>query len=766
MSSEQFRPGSDDLPQRIIQSAAPTAVASPTQFLILSSAMLGFIGAWPTAAVVLCDLASTAYYIGGVVEAQIGKAAPWFILAVMLFSYAVRSVYIESCSMFVRGGVYRVVKEAMGQGMAKASVSALMFDYVLTGPISAVSAGHYLVRLFNAFLAHLHLHVTVSERWGAVVIALAVVLYFYQINVRGIPASCDKALKIMKATTVMAAIMIVWCLVTLAIRPETRTLPPLAPDLSKKVDREGHPKINEVTKSQEDPLGWVAATPVGEELRPGSVHWLSWIGVLGIVIAFGHSILAMSGEETLAQVYREIESPKLKNFRRAAFIVFLYSVALTGLVSFFAVMIIPDGARPEFQDNLISGLAMHVAGPRWARLALNTLVVGVGFLILAGAVNTSIVGANGVLNRVAEDGVLPRWFRKPQRTFGTTWRLLTLVAGLQVATILLSGGDVIVLGEAYAFGVVWSLVFKTLSMLMLRFQEPERYRGYRVPLNVRLGRIAVPVGLALIFLVLLAAALANLMTKTVATISGTAFAAAFLIAFTATENYYKRKAKQEGNSERPGDEHLDEFKVQPAERLGPEILGLERPNRKVVWVEQPDETRALEACLVETDSTRTDIVVVAAHAPPAAGTYGDPERTEAVVAAAQTPDLPDPPLGRDDRKLMTAVLHKCEVAGKPARPVVILSEDPEVAVLRSVSDIGAEELLIGPADSESPDERLDRLATRWREMTDTPGARLTIRLITKGGEQRRDLGGGSRIPRADDSDDNETARALVGVMSD
>ncbi len=111
--------------------------------------MLTFISYRRTAAVVLCDLASTAYYIGGIVEAQVGKAAPWFILAVMLFSYAVRSVYIESCTMFVRGGVYRVVKQAMGGIPAKLSVSALLFDYVLTGPISGVSAGQYLMGLAN-----------------------------------------------------------------------------------------------------------------------------------------------------------------------------------------------------------------------------------------------------------------------------------------------------------------------------------------------------------------------------------------------------------------------------------------------------------------------------------------------------------------------------------------------------------------------------------------------------------------------------------------
>src|SRR6516162_7722824 len=122
------------------------------QVLVVTSVMFTFISYWRTAAIVLCDLASTAYYIGGIVESQIGKAAPWFILAVMLFSYAVRSVYIESCSMFVRGGVYRVVKEAMGGGLAKLSVSALMFDYILTGPISGVSAGQYVIGLLGALL--------------------------------------------------------------------------------------------------------------------------------------------------------------------------------------------------------------------------------------------------------------------------------------------------------------------------------------------------------------------------------------------------------------------------------------------------------------------------------------------------------------------------------------------------------------------------------------------------------------------------------------
>src|ERR1700683_2571965 len=136
--------GSGNLGQRL---------SRPAQVIVVGSVMFTFISYWRTAAVVLCDLASTAYYIGGIVEQAIGPAAPWYILAVMLFSYAVRSVYIESCSLFVRGGVYRVVKEAMGGFLAKLSVSALMFDYILTGPTSGVSAGQYIMGLVLDSLA-------------------------------------------------------------------------------------------------------------------------------------------------------------------------------------------------------------------------------------------------------------------------------------------------------------------------------------------------------------------------------------------------------------------------------------------------------------------------------------------------------------------------------------------------------------------------------------------------------------------------------------
>jgi hypothetical protein len=172
----------------------------PAQVLIVSSVMFTFISYWRTAAVVLCDLASTAYYIGGIVEQSVGKAAPWFILAVMCFSYAVRWVYIESCTLFIRGGVYRVVREALGRFAAKFAVSALMFDYILTGPISSVSAGQYIIGLLLEGLAYANgtsldkETATAWKNWGSVLIACAITVFLFRQYILGSHASSGKAL--------------------------------------------------------------------------------------------------------------------------------------------------------------------------------------------------------------------------------------------------------------------------------------------------------------------------------------------------------------------------------------------------------------------------------------------------------------------------------------------------------------------------------------------------------------------------------------------
>jgi amino acid transporter/nucleotide-binding universal stress UspA family protein len=771
-------------------------LARPAQVIIVSSVMFTFISYWRTAAVVLCDLASTVYYIGGVVENAIGPAAPWFILAVMVFSYAVRSVYIESCSLFVRGGVYRVVKEAMGGFLAKLSVSALMFDYVLTGPTSGVSAGQYVMGLIIQFISLIdpqtyrawHLDQTdpgqVGEqviRWGSVVLAVAVTLYFFRQNILGLHESSNKALWIMAATTVMAVVIIGWCLVTLVVDKPAQGVP-LLPDLGVKVEHvevprhelspeerkrinpqedvvyepdpkspdglapklgaDGRPipKENEAFKEianvtgmdihhADDPRGFIANTGVGQALgnlgRPGGPSWLSIIGVLGLFLAFGHSVLAMSGEETLAQVYREVESPKMKNFKKAAFIVFVYSVVLTAGISFLAVLIIPDEVRMKFYSgNLISGLARHVIGPAWLKLGLETFVVVIGFLILSGAVNTAIIGSNGVLNRIAEDGVLPDWFLRPHPRYGTTYRLLTLITAMQVGVILISMGHIIVLGEAYAFGVVWSFVFKALSMVVLRFKD-KTPREYKVPLNLHIRGVEIPIGLILIFLVLLTAAVLNFLTKEVATVSGLIFTAGFLTVFVLSERYHEKKRGPAAHK------HTEQFNRQQTVDISLEALGVTKPYRKLVAIRSTQNLVMLEKALNEADpDTTATIVMTAKLVPP-----GDEPSKEVLDLDAY------------DQQLLTKVVEKAEHAGKQVKPVIVQTNNPLHAVLQTAAQLQANELMMGASNKYTADEQLEQIAFYWISMHHGTPTPLTVRVVGADRDMALDLGGGNRIPK-------------------
>jgi len=656
----------------------------PSRVLVATTAMLAFVSFWRAAAVVLNDLGSSAFYAGAIAEQAIGKAAPWFILAIMLFSYCVRSLYIESCSMFVRGGVYRVVKEAMGSTLAKFSVSALMFDYILTGPISGVSAGQYLVGFLNDLLRSLHVPVVLPTDLTAAFFAVLVTIYFWWENVKGIPESSEKALRIMYVTTVMVVLMIAWCGYTLWVRGGHLPPPPSPSHLV----------------FADSALGW---------LRHSRLPYT--VGLIGVLIGLGHSVLAMSGEETLAQVYREIEHPKLRNLEKAGFIIFIYSVVFTAGVSFFASMIIPDRVRPQFFGNLISGLAMNFAGPFKLKLAFQAFVVLVGILMLAGAVNTAIVGSNGVLNRVSEDGILPGWFRRPHRRFGTSYRILNVVVGLQLLTIILSRGNIFVLGEAYAFGVMWSFAMKGLAVLVLRYKQPGK-REFRVPLNLRLGRLEVPLGLGLITLALFALCIINLFTKQVATLSGVAFTLVFFGVFTASERVTRKGVTAHTE--------LDQFNLEPGEDLTPHTLGV-RPGNVLVMVRDYNALYNLSAVLERVNIQKQDVVVL--HL-----------RLLARAASGEYALTPDQLFSAKEQELFTRALSLAEKRGKCIHLAVAPATEKWDGILRAAQSLQSSTVALGLSPSRTVTEEARIAGLAWENLSN-PKPQLTLEIYSPDGHE-------------------------------
>ena len=615
------------------QSARPVA-----KVLVATTAMLAFISYWRAAAIVLNDIASSAYYAGGEAERFIGKSAPWFIFATMLLSYAVFQLYVESCSMFVRGGVYRVVKEAMGGALAKFSVSALMFDYILTGPISGVSAGQYLAGLLNELFSYAHLRIVLNADAAAAAFAIAATVYFWWENIKGIPESSEKALWIMQLTTVMVVALIGWCGYTLLVRGGH--LPPA-------------PIPRNIVMSKHT-LGWLSGTHIAQNFT-----------VLAVLIGLGHSVLAMSGAESLAQVYREIEHPKLPNLKKAVFVIFIYSMVFTSLVSFFAVMIIPDHIRPQYFENLIGGLAMSLTGPFVARLAFRIFVVVVGTLILSGAVNTAIVGSNGVLNRVSEDGVLSAWFRQPHPKHGTTYRIINIVVGLQIVMIIASRGNVTLLANLYAFGVIWSFVLNGLAVLVLRYTQPEG-REYKVPLNFRIGGKEIPLGVASITLVLLSIALINLFTKPEATIGGVIFSGLLFLGFEISERRIQRNRGQ-------GHVELDQFNL--AQEADLTLANVDvKPGNILVPVSTYYALYPLEAALRRVHRREAEIVVL--HV-----------RILRRGALGEYDLAPEQLFSTIEQLLFTKVLAMAEKEGKPVRLAVAAANDLWEGILRTAMNL-------------------------------------------------------------------------------
>jgi amino acid transporter len=648
---------------------APSIPSNRVKLVVASSVMLTFISFWRAAAVVLNDLGSSAFYAGGIAEEAVGKSAPWFILGVMLFSFAVRAVYVESCSMFTRGGVYRVVKEALGGTFAKLSVSALMFDYILTGPISGVSAGQYITSLLNELMtvaaAHSWLpgamlsahHVPPQFPLGLTSAAFAAIVtgYYWWQNLKGIEESSDKALEVMKITTVMVVILLTWGIYS-------------AFHLGAKLPPWPTPSTLHFSN---DALGFLRYTSLPATL-----------GLFGIIMAFGHSVLAMSGEETLAQVNREIEHPKLKNLKRAAIVIAIYSFLFTGIGSLLAVMLIPDSVRvPVYRDNLIAGMAMYMVGPPVLRIIFRVFVVLVGFLILSGAINTSIIGSTGVLMRIAEDGVLTDWFRRPHRKFGTSYRIVNLVAMMQLFTIIASRGNVIALGEAYAFGVIWSFTFNSLAMLVLRWKYKGE-RGWKVPPNLRIGKREVPIGLLSVFLVLLTTALVNLFTKSVATVSGILFAATFFIIFTISERDNRRRRT---TTELQMKEH---FQLEHEDAVGRDVLQID-PGCVVVTMRDASNP----ALLSTTDQLFSEY----------------------------------------EQMLFTKAVSVAESFGKHISLLVVPAGDIFAALVQTANSLEAAAVVSGLSSKMSAHEQAYRVGQAWEALPE-PKKQITFYVVSPNGE--------------------------------
>jgi len=364
---------------------------------------------------------------------------------------------------------------------------------------------------------------------------------------------------------------------------------------------------------------------------------------------------------------------------------------------------------PVYRDNLIAGMAMFMWGPQVLRIVFRVFVVIVGFLILSGAINTSIIGSTGVMMRVAEDGVLTDWFRKPHRRFGTSYRIINLITGLQLFTIIVSRGNVITLGEAYAFGVIWSFTFNSLAMLVLR-RKYKGERGWKVPVNLRIGNTELPIGLFCVFLTLLAIAMVNLATKSVATESGIAFTAVFFTIFAVSE---RRNAAKHQLTQQQMKEH---FQLEQQDTIGLEELQV-RPGSVLVTMRDPVNPYALKWALARTRTDQQDIVVLTARMMGAGG----PEYVDHQI------------FSEHEQMLFTKAVSVAESFGKHISLLVVPAGDIFAALVQAANSLEVAALVSGLSTRMSAQEQAFHVGQAWESLPE-PKRQFTFYVIMPDGE--------------------------------
>jgi hypothetical protein len=362
-------------------------------------------------------------------------------------------------------------------------------------------------------------------------------------------------------------------------------------------------------------------------------------------------------------------------------------------------------------------------------------------MILAGAVNTAIIGSNGVLNRVAEDGVLPDWFRHPHKKYGTSSRLINTIVGLQLITILISRGDVYMLGEAYAFGVVWSFAMKALSVLVLRYKQPGG-REWKVPLNFHIAGKEVPVGLGLITIALFGLAIINVLTKKVATISGVSFTIAFFIVFELSDIYNRKR--RAGHGQEP-----EKFVLNTRSDISVDSCGV-RPGNILVAVRNPNRLQHLQRVLTKTDTRKMDIVVLSVRRVTQAGSGEHP------LDAAQL-------FADDETNVFTHVVTLAEKAGKHVELMVVPGLDPYEAVVQTAARIKSSRIVMGLSPKLTPSEQGAEVGRYWEKLPE-PRPSLSLELVLENQRDTVFFNLGPHPPRLWPEDIDLTHRIWLKLM--
>ena len=197
------------------------------------------------------------------------------------------------------------------------------------------------------------------------------------------------------------------------------------------------------------------------------------------------AMVAFIGIESISQGAEETKNPE-KTLPRAHVMAVVMVIIFAFFISVMALGIVSPQTLSKNVDNPLVALANALPFSS----ILVPIVAFAGFAICLVSANTGIIGVSRVTYSMSNHDLITRKFQWIHPDFRTPWVTIILFSLLAIG--LASFGDMFFLGELYAFGALTAYIVSNLSLIKLRFDEPDLVRPFKMPLNIRVGKTEIP----------------------------------------------------------------------------------------------------------------------------------------------------------------------------------------------------------------------------------------------------------------------------------
>jgi magnesium transporter len=592
-------------------------------------------------ALAFVELGAAGLFAAGVVDRVAGSLAPWYLLVAVVVGWGVRAVDLEGCALFVSGGLYGAARQAFGPRTSALAAAMLLGGSTIYGALAASAAGR---ALFGG-----------DELSPVIGVAVIGATWWWLRQGRTFSNTFLERGAIAVAAAI--AFALVCGVMALALHGPARAVPAL--------------------------------------------HWFSrpWPSLLAILSAASASLFVVGTPEAFTQAAPDFPPPRIFHMRQSIGVVGVATLVLVAGVAFLFVLLIPSGARPDWQHTPLTGLIFFTGMSQGLAVVLAGTTALASMLFLAVAVHRSAINAQRLLLRLAEDGIIARSTRALHPRFGTPSRLIDLVAAAQIAAVLAAAGQLAWLARASGVLIACTAILKIAALVRLR-TRPQEPRAFRVPGTVRIAGRKWPVGLVLIAVVLAVPAVFLVATADVASLIALGSLAAVTLVLTVSEQVVRSSVPPMP---------APEIDLLPAPSIGIDRIHV-APGSELVPLRKPGALAPLAAAL-QGAGTR-DVVAMTVRL---TGVDVSDDR-------ARAPEITD-----EERRLFTAAALMAERLGHAIRFLIVPASNVFDAVADTAARLRVSDIHVGESETLAAGDQARLLGEAWER---TPqSAELDVRLV-------------------------------------